>query len=185
MKDTLKPEEVKIDRRSLTSAANARKSRGPQTPEAKAASSRNNLRHGLLATHIVLDDESRENFAELAASLNDEFQPRTPSETALVENMTISRWRQMRLWSMEKAGLDHEIRKQADSLPEENAPTRTALAFRTLCDQSRSLDLINRYETRYDRQFSRAIQRLGDLRSKKNQILPFDPILEPGTGFGV
>ena len=75
--------------------------------------------------------------------------------------MVVSRWRQIRLWSMEKAGLDYQIARQEEPV---DPPTKAALAFRALSDESRSLELMNRYETRYDRQFARALARLTSLR---------------------
>jgi hypothetical protein len=56
---------------------NAQKSTGPTTDEGKAASSRNALKHGLLARDIVVADpafaESREEFDALLAALADEL----------------------------------------------------------------------------------------------------------------
>ena len=43
---------------------NARKSTGPKTPEGKARSSRNALKHGLLARHVIIDDDPNEDPAE-------------------------------------------------------------------------------------------------------------------------
>jgi len=99
------------ERRILASRANGAKSRGPITPEGKLASSRNSLRHGILSKTIVLEDESSETFVDLLASYQQEHQPQTPTEEALIENMAVARWRQMRLWNMETAGLDLEIHK--------------------------------------------------------------------------
>ena len=92
------------------SRANGAKSRGPITPEGKLASSRNSLKHGLLAKTVVLAGESKEDFIELLASYQEEHQPETPTEETLIENMAAARWRQQRVWNMETAGLDQEIR---------------------------------------------------------------------------
>jgi hypothetical protein len=62
----------------------------------------------------------------------------------------------MRLWVLESANMGHEIRKQAGIHEFESKATRAALAFRALSDESRSLELMNRYETRFHRQFIRA-----------------------------
>lgn len=162
------------ERRISANRANALKSTGPKTPTGKAVSSKNNLRHGLLARTVVLDGESLERFTTLLYALRDELQPQTGIEATLVENMAVARWRQMRLWGMEKAGIAYEIQKQECSdkpeVLEQDAPTRAALAFRTLSDHSRSLELMNRYETRYERQYNRALARLMDLREKNNNF---------------
>ncbi len=150
------------------SRANGAKSRGPVTPEGKAASSRNRLRHGLLARTVVLEGEDREVFYALLRDFETEFNPQSPVENALVQTLAVARWRQIRIWGMETAGLNHQIAKQHDPA---DSRTRAALAFRDLSDQSRSLELINRYEARYDRQFTRALRTL----LAKKQNLPFEP----------
>ena len=164
------------DRRSLTSPINGRKSTGPKTPEGKAAS----IRQGILARNIVLDDESSERFNALASEFHQHLQPRDFVESTLVDTLVVARWRQIRLWSMEKASLSHEMRKQAPGLTAESKPTRAALAFRTLSDQSRSLDLISRYDARYEHQFTRTLQHYVTLRSRASVNLPFEPNLSLG-----
>src|SRR5277367_480129 len=54
-------------RRIDSSRANGAKSRGAVTPVGKYSSSRNNLRHGLLAKSAVLEEERSEAFLELLA----------------------------------------------------------------------------------------------------------------------
>ena len=144
---------------------NGAKSRGPITPEGKLASAQSNLKHGLFADAVTIDGECTERFTALHTSLFERLQPDGPLELALVENMVMCRWRQMRLWVMERSALNHEMRKQAAANQAEDKPTRAALAHRALSDETRSLDNLSRYETRFDRQFSRALQRFNELRA--------------------
>ena len=153
--------------------ANGARSRGPITPEGKLASSRNATTHGILSGTIVLEGESGERFHALLGNLLEELQPQTTVEVTLVENMAVARWRQMRIWGIEKANMEHEMRSLADARaasegegPEDTA-TRCARAFRTLSDDSRSLELINRYESRYDRQYLRAHRRFLELVDRR------------------
>ena len=148
---------------------NGAKSRGPITPEGQLASAQSNLKHGLLAEAVTIDGECTERFTALHTSLFERLQPEGPIELALVENMVMCRWRQMRLWVMEKSALNHEMRKQAGATQAEDKPTRAALAYRALTDETRSLDNLSRYETRFDRQFSRALQRFNELRAIPSQ----------------
>jgi hypothetical protein len=110
----------------------------------------------MLSATIVLKGESTDRFRGLLAALLEEFQPQTPFEESLIENMAVVRWRRMRIWGMEQAAMEHEMRRQAETPnsteldPAEHAATRAAIAFRTLSDDSRSLELINRYESRYE-----------------------------------
>jgi hypothetical protein len=157
------------ERRSAASRTNGAKSRGPITPEGKANSARNSLKHGVLARTLVLDSESAQRFDTLLAGLTAELQPETGIELAFVESMAVARWRQMRIWVLEKSGFDHEIRKQDPANAAEDTPTRAALAFRTLCDRSNSLELMNRYEVRFDRQYSRALRQFYEAKSRRKR----------------
>ena len=143
----------------LASAANTRHSTGPVTPEGKARSSLNAMTHGMLAGAVVLTDEELEHFNAELALLEDELQPRTPIEFNFVRIMAVASWRQTRLWCLEREQFEHEIRKQLDAPGGEDLPpvARAARAFRALSDESRSLELLNRYEARYDRQYQRAL----------------------------
>jgi hypothetical protein len=151
--------------RSATARRNGAKSRGPVTPDGKLASAQSNLKHGLFADAVTIDGECTERFTALHTSLFECLQPEGPLELALVENMVMCRWRQMRLWVMERSALNHEMRKQAAANQGEDKPTRAALAHRALSDETRSFENLSRYETRFDRQFSRALQRFNELRA--------------------
>jgi hypothetical protein len=59
---------------------NARKSTGPTTPQGKATASMNGLRHGLRARTVILPGEKQEDFDEILAGLQDEYQPQCQSE---------------------------------------------------------------------------------------------------------
>jgi hypothetical protein len=170
---------MSTERQQNASRINGSKSHGPVTPEGKLASSRNAITHGMLSSTIVLKGESTDRFLWLLTSLFEEFQPQTPFEESLIENMAVVRWRQMRIWGMETASMDHEMRRQpatmpnsADLDPSEQAGTRAAIAFRTLSDDSRSLELINRYESRYDRQYLRAHRRFLEVCDRRTPPPP-------------
>jgi hypothetical protein len=60
--------------RAAASRRNGAKSRGPKTPEGKARSAQNALKHGLRAQkHVVLPGESATEFAALEAALLQEL----------------------------------------------------------------------------------------------------------------
>src|SRR4029077_2820621 len=164
---------MRTERQKQAARANGAKSRGPVTPAGKLASSRNAVTHGLLSGTVVLKGESEERFHALLADLLAELQPQTAVENHLVENMAAARWRQLRIWGIEKANLQHQMRTEAEARgddeggPREDTATRCALAFRTLSDDSRSLDLINRYESRFDRQYLRAHRRFLELVDRR------------------
>jgi hypothetical protein len=172
---------MSTERQKNASRVNGSKSHGPVTAFGKLASSRNAITHGMLSTTIVLNGESTDRFLGLLATLFEEFQPQTPFEESLIENMAVARWRQMRIWGMEKAGMEHEMRRQAEMSnstgldASEHAATRASIAFRTLSDDSRSLELINRYDSRYDRQYYRAHRRFVETRDRRAPPAPLPP----------
>jgi hypothetical protein len=154
------------ERQIIANRINGAKSRGPVTPEGKLISAQNRTVHGLLSEAIIIEGECGDRFLELHDSLIAELQPETSTEYILVENMAVSRWRTMRVWVLENAAVSHEIRKQAEAHEGESQPTRAALAYRTLNDETHWLDVFNRYEARFDHQFTRSMQLFYEQRAR-------------------
>jgi hypothetical protein len=155
------------DLQQIASRANGAKSGGPVTEEGRQASSQNSRTHGLLSKKVVLAGESQDEFDALLASFLHEHQPETATERDLIERMAIARWRQERVWNCETAGLNNEIRRPRYHEGEDYA-TFTFVAFRTMSDDSRVLDLLNRYEARFERQFRAALSTFLNLRTKRH-----------------
>ena len=87
---------------------NAQKSTGPKSPEGKAKSAQNSLRHGLLAKTVVADTEDRDAFEQLLTDLNEHYQPVGPMETIHVEKIAFCYWRMMRCSSHEAGLIEHK-----------------------------------------------------------------------------
>ena len=158
------------ERQLAANRANAKKSTGPRTSAGKQRTAQNAIRHGLLAQAVVLPGESLERFSHLLSEMHDQFQPQSPVEFALIETMVVSRWRQMRLWAIEKANLVKELDRQ-DALVGTNGQdpaTKVAIAFTSLGDKTRSLDIMLRYEVRFDRLYNRALDRLLLFKKQKS-----------------
>ena len=100
---------MSTERRIRASQWNGAKSRGPVTSEGRLKSSANSARHRLLSETIVLENEIPQAFADLLAGLTREFNPRSEAQLALVETMAVSRWRQARIWAIERATLESAI----------------------------------------------------------------------------
>jgi len=78
------------------------KSTGPRTPEGKAISSQNALKHGLNARDVVLkDDQEREEFAKLLADLGAELNPDGTLETLIFNRLLRASWDLRRVERME------------------------------------------------------------------------------------
>jgi hypothetical protein len=170
------------ERQINANRANAQKSSGPRTEAGRAKVSRNALRHGRLASTVVLPDESRHRFIALLTELEEEFLPATSTERWLVEKMATAKWRQLRGWIFEREGLVHETCQQTEpppsSPPDAYHPARRcANAFRSLADTSNALQLMIRYESRFDRQYHNALNQQAKLRqqreiAKQTQLSP-------------
>ena len=146
------------------SRENGALSRGPKTAEGKRRSSQNAVRHGILARTIVLDEEDEEAFKAFVRALQKEMAPRTENEAAMIETAAASRWRLMRVWAMEREALRLEMGKYDEA---EHAPAeRATLAFRSLSEETRMLDVLHRYEVRYNRQYIGALREFVALRGK-------------------
>jgi hypothetical protein len=123
-------------------------------------------KHGMLAEAIVIAGEAADHLAALSARFHGEFRPRTQTETHLVEMMIMCRWRLHRLWEFESAILNHEIDRLTTATEGQSNRRRAAQAFRNLAEQSRVLQILIAYETRFAGAFGHAHDALVKLKSK-------------------
>jgi hypothetical protein len=169
------------------SRANGARSKGPITAQGKRNSSRNSIRHGLLAETVVLEEEDTGRFFDLLNDFIGEHQPATPTETMLVETITVASWRRSRIWGMQKENFDHDI---ASCNVDTDSPALCAtLALRGSPESIRSHEVLLRYEVAFDRQISRSLLRLQHLQDRRAQrpqkakeTTPEQPIKDQGPG---
>ncbi len=80
--------------RAEASRKNGARSRGPRTPEGKARSAQNALKHGLRAAkYVVLAEEDAGEFAGLEAALIAELAPVGALQTVLARRVAVAAWR--------------------------------------------------------------------------------------------
>jgi hypothetical protein len=169
-------------RRINSSRANGAKSRGPVTSAGRYNSSRNNLRHGLLAKSAVLEEERSEAFSQLLADLAREHNAQTETQLTLVEHMAMARWRIARLWAIERELLQSEIHK-----PEHirlSPTSRVTRAFASLAERDGVFNLLNRYEARLDRQYARSLNlliKLADPETPLSEFFHSNPVPQSDT----
>jgi hypothetical protein len=89
--------------RTRANRANARLSTGPPTPAGKQRSSLNALRHGLTAASAVLPSEDPAAYEQHRRRFFDEYQPATPTESQLVQELVDTSWRLNRIPLLEAA----------------------------------------------------------------------------------
>jgi hypothetical protein len=168
--------------KSETARANGAKSHGPVTPQGRAASSRNSLRHGLAAKSVVLPTESSEDFQALLDSYARQFHPQGGVERDLVQTMVAARWRLRRICNIETALLSTELVRRAEDIDEEFSNMqnvdRLAWVFEKLADHGQTLSLVVRYEGALNRSYDRAFKQLHMLQSARRRVQPNEP--KPG-----
>ena len=91
--------------------------------------------------------------------------PRTEAEFGIATAVAEARWRIARLWEFEAALLNREIRRLKSLTPGDDPETLMALLFSSLMDRGPELDAICLLESRFFRQYERALHGLRDLRS--------------------
>src|SRR5436190_8651336 len=97
------------EERLAANRANAQKSTGPKTPEGRANSKMNALKHGFLSKEVLVQSIHRkENEDELTAlheRFMDELAPVGPAEEMLVDQIVTTHWRLRRLLAVESGAI--------------------------------------------------------------------------------
>ena len=106
-------------KKSKAARINGAKSKGPVTPEGRARSSQNALRHGLSSAVVVLPHEDRAQFEQLRDSYMESFQPADQPQHDLVETMAAARWRLNRLQEIEAKLFEKEMVLRANEMAKE------------------------------------------------------------------
>jgi hypothetical protein len=160
------------ERQSESARINGAKSHGPISAEGKEKSSRNSLRHGCTATHtLLLACEDPGDLDRMLEKYNAMYKPTTLEEQDLVAEMCSARWRIRRATGIETALIDCEMVTEEPKLKQKFATFDTGMvlssAFRSLADESHSMDLLTRYESRLRRIHKQAHAMLLRLRQER------------------
>jgi hypothetical protein len=133
----------------LANIENAQKSSGPVTPEGKAASSQNAVKHGLSNNRSfhLLPEEDPDEWNALHARFYDEYNPQSETELTIVRNAANHEWLRARAVRFQ----DHCIFENM------NIPAKEHFA------------LYMRYEAQHERGFFRCINELKKLREQKKK----------------
>jgi len=124
----------------------------------------------LTAKTVCFSNEAPDRLKLTYQGYLDLIQPQNQIEDDLVQVLAVSKWQEQRSWAIETSLFDlqmdiqeAELEKKFESLDE---PTRLALAFKSLADDSHSLQLLLRYRGSHSRQYDRALNQLVNLRAK-------------------
>jgi hypothetical protein len=156
--------------RAAASRRNGAKSTGPKTPQGKARSARNALKHGLCAEEfVVLHDEDEQAFAALEASLLEELAPQGALQRFLAGRIVRAAWRLERAERIEIELLEYRMDRDGD----------LALALIRDGNGTRSIDTLMRYRGRAQAEFYRALRTLKEIKAEaKTIVAPAQPAAE-------
>ncbi|MGI8988118.1 MAG: hypothetical protein ACR2I2_00880 [Bryobacteraceae bacterium] len=152
---------------------NAQKSAGARTPEGRAALRHNAVTQGLTAEGLLLDPEDEDAFNQLSEAFQDEYQPRTPTEHTLLEQLVCAAWRLRRVRAIEQGIFDDRLSQTAEYLEEiHQDPTdsvRLGHVFRQ--DSSGPHALVNLRATKpaSNARFTKALHELQRSRDRRDK----------------
>jgi hypothetical protein len=124
-----------------------------------------------VAEAVVLETENKESFFAMVDELLEEHQPKTPTEEMPVKTIASATWRRDRIWNFQKTQFDKDIKSHAQLSPPE-----AAIQSLQNLDTARTHELLLRYEVALDREISRALLRLTQLKSHVVQTGSLRPI---------
>jgi len=174
---------MRSKRQSESSRINGAKSHGPKTPEGRATSSLNAIKHGITSKTLTLTNESTDLLLEMMNSYLTLFEPTNQMEIDIVCDIVAARWRLRRIWCYQTAMLDVEMDKQAPEFEKRYATydefMRGAAAFSAIVDHSKRYITALRTDIHLTRIYRRAVDDLRRLRGgnllNENKIFQNEP----------
>jgi hypothetical protein len=170
--------------RHLANRANALLSTGPRTAAGKQRSSLNAVSHGLTSHSPVLATEDLAAYQRHCRQFFDEYQPVTPTETQLTQQIADTAWRLNRIPLLEAALLDRAANPPSDqaAIDFDIVAAHRALATLGMHSQRLSCQFRKTVDQLREIQSERRIQQERDLKRAaallelhKHKGIPFDP----------
>jgi hypothetical protein len=156
---------------------NAQKSTGPKTPEGKAAVRHNALKHGLLAEHVLVIGEDKDELRALGERMVAKLQPEGELEELLVEQIVAAHWRLQRLHRVEAGVFNHQLASGTTRafVPGHNQTIVLGESFIRDANGANAFSKLSRYEIPIERSLYRALhelQRLQAARRAEGDVSP-------------
>ena len=144
------------------------KSTGPRTPEGKARSSVNALRHGLTGRVVVLPSEDMDAYHAFCAELMADLAPETAIERQYAQTFCDTQWRLNRARSIEDSMLSLGHFEAAGEIEAGHPQIHAALtAARVFREDSKSFVNLSLYEQRLQRTLKESLRQLQELQAKR------------------
>jgi hypothetical protein len=139
-----------------------------RTPEGKAISSHNALRHGLTGRVVVLPSEDMNVYRTFCKELMADLAPETPLECQYAQTFCDTQWRLNRARSYEDGMLALGHFEHAASLGIEDSQILAALtAAKVFRENSKAFVNLSLYEQRLQRAQKEALRQLEELQTKR------------------
>jgi hypothetical protein len=141
----------------------------PNTPPVRAPpagrqrSSLNALRHGLTAASPILPSEDRAAYEDHRRRFFDEYQPATPTESQLVQELAHTSWRLNRIPLLEA---DVVARADAPVLPDQEMTQEITF---DIVDAHRLIANLAIQGQRLSRQFQKSLHKLREIRADRSE----------------
>ena len=156
---------------------NASLPRGPLSETASAAIRENALKHGLTAKHVVLRHEDYADYQELRASIVTEYQPQTPQEHRLADQIAQNYWRLLRSRRVETATFENRLGSLKDRLnigPDTPMDYDEGLSV-CMSKHARDFENLRRYEAGIERAWYRSIRELKAAQKERREAEAQNP----------
>ncbi len=154
--------------RSAINRANSQHSTGPRTEAGKQRSALNALRHGLTAASPVLPSEDPAAYQEHRSRFFIEYQPATPTESQLVQELVDSSWRLNRIPRLEAEVLARAAAEPTNQPANQDDPPDREITF-DIVDAHRLLANLGIQSQRLSRQFQKSLDTLRDIQADRTE----------------
>ena len=173
--------------------ANAQRSTGPRTEQGKARSKLNSLKHGLLASEAVTisveGEAAHHEFEALCDSLEQEHEPRTPTEELLVQKFALAAWRLRRLVRFEQKTI-FDAKQHEDQMIIDWPIVHEGYQWHYPINRKKAgldglripgavdMACLTRYDAAFNRDFYRSLGELRKMRKERAEVEELDEVLE-------
>ena len=150
---------------------NAEKSHGPTSPQGRARSSVNALRHGLTARVVVLPSEDMAAYQAFSKEIVDSLDLQTPVERQFAHTIADNQWRINRIRSIEDGMLGMGHFEPAGDFDADNPEIHSAMtAARAFREDSKAFVNLSIYEQRLHRSMKDALRQLKELQAERREL---------------
>jgi hypothetical protein len=201
---------ISSPRKAAANRRNASRSTGPRTPRGKARSRLNAMKHGILASQVVIATiegyAQRKLFEAIVEGLIHDFEPVGTYEQLLVQEIAACFWRERRLLAFENRAALDEVDRPAEDLinlpldrplirptiylhqgrmvPRDCVYSDSGLDGPTLPNEADTMRII-RYQASINRTRDRAVAALREMRRARKGVVATREASAPAPEFAI